>query len=161
MSAVEELLRGRSACYFGYTNRRLYEAAPIRERLPLLCNLRPIQRSMQALVFASPQRERSTVFPSGNSSASWWVICPTLTCRKIAVRCLVFVRAGDHSLIRDRRVQSEWLISAENASSVPGRRQTAVLRSSTAAKPRVPVPKSLVTNFSPTFAGRLRTPCRL
>ena len=42
----------------------------------------------------------------------------------------------------------------ENASSVPGSRQTAVVKSSGAAKPRVPVPKSRVINLSPTCAAR-------
>jgi hypothetical protein len=41
-----------------------------------------------------------------------------------------------------------------NASSVPGRTQTAVLASVADAKPMVPVPKSFVTNLSPIFAGR-------
>jgi len=40
------------------------------------------------------------------------------------------------------------------ASSVPGRRQTAILGSSGAANPRVPVPKLRVVSLSPTFAGR-------
>src|ERR1700735_1744243 len=51
--------------------------------------------------------------------------------------------------------------SPANASSVPGNRQTAMLGSSAAAKPRVPVPKSRVISLSPTFAGRERTLWRL
>jgi hypothetical protein len=42
----------------------------------------------------------------------------------------------------------------ENASSVPGRTQTATPASSAAANPRVQVPKSRVVSLSPTFAGR-------
>src|SRR5712692_5931530 len=64
-------------------------------------------------------------------------------------------------LIRDRTVQSAYRTSLANASSVPGRTQTAVVRSATEAKPRVPVPKSLVTSLSPIFAGRVRTLCKL
>jgi hypothetical protein len=64
-------------------------------------------------------------------------------------------------LIGDRIVHPEEVTSPENASSVPGSTQTAVLVSSGEAKPRVPVPKSVVTNFSPTFAGRVRTLCKL
>src|ERR1700734_792088 len=51
--------------------------------------------------------------------------------------------------------------SRAKASSVPGIKQTAMARSSTSAKPRVPVPKSRVTSLSPTFAGRDRTLWRL
>src|SRR5271155_2320212 len=51
--------------------------------------------------------------------------------------------------------------SLENASSVPGRRQTAVLGSSGAANPRVPVSKFLVVSLSPTLAGRDRADCKL
>lgn len=43
----------------------------------------------------------------------------------------------------------------------PGRTQTAVLASSGAANPRVPVLKCCVLSFSPTFAGRDFTCCRL
>src|SRR5271155_2455106 len=49
----------------------------------------------------------------------------------------------------------------EKASSVPGRRQTAVLGSSGAANPRVPVPKFRVVSLSPTLAGRDRADCKL
>src|ERR1700730_15932428 len=51
--------------------------------------------------------------------------------------------------------------SPAKASSVPGITHTASPRSSTAEKPRVPVPKSRVTSSSPTFAGRERTLWRL
>src|SRR5512136_3253375 len=51
--------------------------------------------------------------------------------------------------------------SPAKASSVPGITHTASPRSSAAAKPRVPVPKSRVTSLSPTFAGRERTLWRL
>src|ERR1700760_945508 len=51
--------------------------------------------------------------------------------------------------------------SQAKASSVPGLKHTAMPRSSTSAKPRVPVPKSRVTSLSPTFAGRDRTLWRL
>src|ERR1700722_12074639 len=51
--------------------------------------------------------------------------------------------------------------SPPKASSVPGIKHTAVPRSSTSAKPRVPVPKSRVTSLSPTFAARDRTLWRL
>src|SRR5271168_4749557 len=51
--------------------------------------------------------------------------------------------------------------SFEKASSVPGRRQTAVLGSSGAANPRVPVPKFRVVILSPTLAGRDRADCKL
>jgi hypothetical protein len=43
----------------------------------------------------------------------------------------------------------------ENASSVPGRTQTATARSSAAAKPRVPVPKSRVVSLSPTWLAEI------
>src|SRR5260370_1969264 len=52
-------------------------------------------------------------------------------------------------------------ISPVKAISVPGSRHTAVLRSSGALKPRVPVPKFLVVSLSPTAAGRDAAPCRL
>ena len=51
--------------------------------------------------------------------------------------------------------------SLAKASSVPGITHTASPKSSAAAKPRVPVPKSRVTSLSPTFAGRERTAWRL
>src|SRR5271156_6574629 len=51
--------------------------------------------------------------------------------------------------------------SFEKASSVPGRRQTAVLGFSGAANPRVPVPKLRVVSLSPTVAGRDRADCKL
>jgi hypothetical protein len=44
--------------------------------------------------------------------------------------------------------------SSEKASSVPGRMHTAVVESSGAANPRVPVLKLIVVSFSPTLAGR-------
>ena len=56
----------------------------------------------------------------------------------------------------DRRATSPL-----KANSVPGITHTANPRSSAAAKPRVPVPKSRVTSLSPTFAGRERTLWRL
>src|SRR6516162_4957462 len=49
---------------------------------------------------------------------------------------------------------SETITEPENANSVPGRTQTAMVASSDAANPRVPVPKSRVVSLSPTFAGR-------
>src|SRR5258705_13188173 len=77
-----------------------------------------------------------------------------LTCRKIAVRQLVIL-----AFHTNRR---RWhAISCAKASSVPGMTHTASPRSSAAAKPRVPVPKSRVTSLSPTFAGRERTLLRL
>src|SRR5437899_7160188 len=48
-----------------------------------------------------------------------------------------------------------------SASSVPGRMQTAVVESSGAANPRVPVLKLQLVSLSPTFAGRDLTWCRL
>src|SRR4029077_14879815 len=51
--------------------------------------------------------------------------------------------------------------SAEKASSVPGRMQTAIVESSGAANPHVPVLKLWVASLSPTFAGRDLTWCRL
>src|SRR5258708_40144446 len=51
--------------------------------------------------------------------------------------------------------------SSEKASSVPGRMDTAVVESSGAANPRVPVLKLIVVSLSPTLAGRDLTWCRL
>src|SRR5262245_62761273 len=51
--------------------------------------------------------------------------------------------------------------SSEKASSVPGRMHTAVVQSSGAANPRVPVLKLIVVSLSPTLAGRDLTWCRL
>ena len=48
----------------------------------------------------------------------------------------------------------EHVTSPAKDNSVPGRRQTAMLASSDAANPRVPVRKSRVVSLSPTFAGR-------
>ncbi len=53
------------------------------------------------------------------------------------------------------------MVPSENASSVPGRTQTATVASSAAAKPRVPVSKSRVVRLSPTLAGRDLTFFRL
>jgi hypothetical protein len=91
--------------------------------------------------------------PSGNSSASWCT-CGTslLICRKIAVLELIVLVCQPER--RD-------LTSAEKASSVPGRMQTAVVESSGAANPRVPVLKLQLVSLSPTFAGRDLTWCRL
>src|SRR5262249_22245565 len=51
--------------------------------------------------------------------------------------------------------------SSEKASSVPARMHTAVVESSGAANPRVPVLKLIVVSLSPTLAGRDLTWCRL
>jgi len=86
----------------------------------------------------SDRHVRSTTYPSGNSTASWWAIrVSLLICRKIAIRCCVSVRTASRALIRDRKLQSAYFTLLANASSVPGRTQTAVLRSATEAKPRV------------------------
>src|SRR5207244_4909386 len=53
------------------------------------------------------------------------------------------------------------ITSPEKASSVPGRMQTAVVESSGAANPHVPVLKLRVVSLSPTFAGRDLTWCKL
>src|SRR6266545_5570119 len=68
-----------------------------------------------------------------------------LICRKIAVlKFIVFAfqlrRNGMH------------FTSSEKASSVPGRMHTAVVESSGAANPRVPVLKLVVASLSPTLA---------
>jgi hypothetical protein len=72
-----------------------------------------------------------------------------LTCRKIAVR-------EDILLVppKPRNPDAVQATSWENASSVPGRTHTAVVASSGAANPRVPVPKLRVASLSPTFAER-------
>src|ERR1700691_615868 len=72
--------------------------------------------------------------------AVWWLI--------------VFVLHPNRPV--DRRATSPL-----KANSVPGITHTANPKSSAAAKPRVPVPKSRVTSLSPTFAGRERTLWRL
>ena len=57
---------------------------------------------------------------------------------------------------------ARWTEPVSNATSVPGRRHTATVGSSTAAKPRVTeLLNFVVTNLSPTFAGRDATRCRL
>ena len=56
------------------------------------------------------------------------------------------------TLAKKRRIV--FVTALENASSVPGRTQTATAASSAAANPRVQVPKSRVVSLSPTFAGR-------
>lgn len=51
---------------------------------------------------------------------------------------------------------------SSKATSVPGRRQTASLGSSSAEKPReVVFQNCVVTSLSPTLAGLVATPCRL
>src|SRR6266516_1022420 len=60
-----------------------------------------------------------------------------------------------------KRRDDAHITSAEKASSVPGRMQTAVVESSGAANPHVPVLKLWVVSLSPTFAGRDLTLCRL
>src|SRR6266478_10058074 len=80
-----------------------------------------------------------------------------LTCRKIAVlKFTVFI-------LHEEKPKGVGLhfTSSEKASSVPGRMQTAVVESSGAANPRVPVLKLRVVSLSPTFAGRDLTWCRL
>src|SRR5215510_15396489 len=80
-----------------------------------------------------------------------------LTCRKIAVlKFTVFVLHEE----KPKGVGAHFT-SSEKASSVPGRMQTAVVGSSGAANPRVPVLKLRVLSLSPTFAGRDLTWCRL
>src|SRR6266700_943878 len=73
--------------------------------------------------------------------------------RKIAVLELV--------VLQPKRRDDAHITSAEKASSVPGRMQTAVVESSGAANPHVPVLKLWVVSLSPTFAGRDLTLCRL
>src|ERR1700730_229606 len=51
--------------------------------------------------------------------------------------------------------------SSKDASAVPGRTQTAVVQSSGAANPCVPVLKLWVVSLSPTLAGRDLTSCKL
>src|ERR1700681_4484268 len=80
---------------------------------------------------------RSTICPSGNSSASWWDRgLSLLTCRKIAVVWAIIFAVQPNNP-RGRL----HLIAVAKASSVPGRTQTAVLASSGAANPIVPVLK--------------------
>jgi hypothetical protein len=59
------------------------------------------------------------------------------------------------------RTLTPSVTSSEKASSVPGRMHTAVVESSGAANPRVPVLKLIVVSLSPTLAGRDLTWCRL
>src|SRR6476620_5978005 len=66
----------------------------------------------------------------------------------MAVVCLTIL-AFQPSKLRGRQPTS-----LAKASSVPGRTQTAVLASSGAANPRVPVLKFRVVSLSPTLAGR-------
>src|SRR6266700_5763596 len=73
--------------------------------------------------------------------------------RKIAVLELV--------VLQPKRRDDAHITSAEKASSVPGRMQTAVVESSGAANPHVPVLKLWVVSLSSTFAGRDLTLCRL
>src|SRR5215510_7960790 len=74
-------------------------------------------------------------------------------CRKIAVLELI--------VLQPKRRDDAHITSAEKASSVPGRMQTAVVESSGAANPHVPVMKLWVVSLSPTVAGRDLTLCRL
>jgi hypothetical protein len=77
-----------------------------------------------------------------------------LICRKIAV--LEFI-----VFILQPKKDGMHFASSEKASSVPGRMHTAVVESSGAANPRVPVLKLIVVSLSPTLAGRDLTWCRL
>src|SRR5438874_13592483 len=61
-----------------------------------------------------------------------------LTCRKIAVLDSITFT------LQLRRLNGAHFTSLEKASSVPGRMQTAVVRSSGEANPRVPVLKSII-----------------
>src|SRR6266508_997110 len=80
-----------------------------------------------------------------------------LTCRKIAVlKFTVFVRHEE-----EPKAAGAHLTCSEKASSVPGRTHTAVVESSGAANPRVPVLKFTVLSLSPTLAGRDLTWWRL
>src|SRR6516162_2703266 len=80
-----------------------------------------------------------------------------LTCRKIAVlKFTVFVLHEE----KPKGVGAHFT-SSEKASSVPGRMHTAVVESSGAANPRVPVLKLTVLSLSPTLAGRDLTWWRL
>src|SRR6266566_3913473 len=80
-----------------------------------------------------------------------------LTCRKIAVlKFTVFVLHEQ----KPKGVGAHFT-SSEKASSVPGRMHTAVVESSGAANPRVPVLKLTVLSLSPTLAGRDLTWWRL
>src|SRR5262249_47049004 len=80
-----------------------------------------------------------------------------LTCRKIAVlKFTVFVLHEE----KPKGVGAHFTPS-EKASSVPGRMHTAVVESSGAANPRVPVLKLTVLSLSPTLAGRDLTWWRL
>src|SRR5258708_34945395 len=78
---------------------------------------------------------------------SWWIF------GKPAVLELIVLQL--------KRRDDAHITSAEKASSVPGRMQTAVVESSGAANPHVPVMKLWVVSLSPTFAGRDLTLCRL
>src|SRR5262249_48954323 len=73
----------------------------------------------------------------------------------MAVVCLT-VLAFQPSKLRGRQPTS-----LAKASSVPGRTQTAVLASSGAANPLVPVLTWWVVSLSPTLAGRDLTLCKL
>src|SRR5258708_936357 len=80
-----------------------------------------------------------------------------LTCRKIAVlKFTVFILHEE----KPKGVGAHFT-SSEKASSVPGRMHTAVVESSGAANPRVPVLKLTVLSLSPTLAGRDLTWWRL
>src|SRR5271165_4455285 len=60
-----------------------------------------------------------------------------------------------------KKPEGAHLTSPANASSVPGRTHTAVVGSSGAANPRVPVLKLTVVSLSPTLAGLDFALCRL
>src|SRR6516164_8758232 len=79
-----------------------------------------------------------------------------LTCRKIAV--LKFILFVLHEV--KQKAAGAHFTSSEKASSVPGRTHTAVVESSGAANPRVPVLKLTVLSLSPTLAGRDLTWCK-
>jgi hypothetical protein len=102
----------------------------------------------------SHSRASRTIFPSGNSSASWCTdACSMLTFRN---------RANLSATFWFGKRACRYSTSCSNAISVPGRTHTATFGSPTAANPRVIVLSNLVDiNLSPILAGRDATKSRL
>src|SRR5215467_9464840 len=78
------------------------------------------------------------------------------------LRTSILLRARAAFIVLHPKTRDDaHITSAEKASSVPGRMQTAVVESSGAENPHVPVLKLRVVSLSPTVAGRDLTLCRL
>ena len=126
--------------------------------LVALCLGRPLEPAVAERLPTDPRTEASAArcsHPEIRARRGVGSICPCGLVERLPSG------SGLSAVHHSRRPTGSRLTSLAKANSAPGNTHTAKPRSSEAANPLVPVPKSRVTSLSPTFAGRDRTLLRL